>query len=239
MIDVGRPGLGPAAEALFFASPKKSTQKKGDPTSATPALSAGANLRRGYGGVGRRTHFAAAQRRSDNCGQSEHEAAASFGAAATPPEPRRRRSLKGLEDPTRAIAALGPHRASAARREPRAERSDGPSRLMPLWTCREAQSGRWVRAAQHARASCADSLQLFERSANGAQRVLQRHRPIEHRRLPRSEAQGTRPVGSPFFCLLFFGDQRKEGAPPGAVPGLPTSFMRRLSTRAQKSMLRI
>ena len=28
----GEPGLGPAAEALFFASPKKSTQKKGEPT---------------------------------------------------------------------------------------------------------------------------------------------------------------------------------------------------------------
>ena len=29
----GVPGLGPAAEALFFASPKKSTQKKGEPKS--------------------------------------------------------------------------------------------------------------------------------------------------------------------------------------------------------------
>jgi len=27
----GKPGLAPAGEALFFASPKKSTQKKGDP----------------------------------------------------------------------------------------------------------------------------------------------------------------------------------------------------------------
>ena len=52
-------------------------------------------LRRGSGGVGRRTHFAALQRRSDNRGQSEHEAAACCAAAATPPEPRRRRSLKG------------------------------------------------------------------------------------------------------------------------------------------------
>ncbi|MEO8024421.1 hypothetical protein, partial [Polaromonas sp.] len=26
-----KPGLAPAGEALFFASPKKSTQKKGDP----------------------------------------------------------------------------------------------------------------------------------------------------------------------------------------------------------------
>ena len=30
----GRPGLAPAGEALFFASPKKSTQKKGEPDSS-------------------------------------------------------------------------------------------------------------------------------------------------------------------------------------------------------------
>jgi hypothetical protein len=61
---------------LFFASPKKSTQKKGDPQSATPSLGEGANLRRVGCGVRRGTRFAAAQRRSDNRGESVHEAAA-------------------------------------------------------------------------------------------------------------------------------------------------------------------
>ncbi|MFN3571425.1 MAG: hypothetical protein ACK4VX_14180, partial [Polaromonas sp.] len=33
-----KPGLAPAGEALFFASPKKSTQKKGDPMVRVPPL---------------------------------------------------------------------------------------------------------------------------------------------------------------------------------------------------------
>ena len=49
------------ARHFFFASPKKSTQKKGDPQSATPSLCEGANLRRVGCGVRRRTHFALAR----------------------------------------------------------------------------------------------------------------------------------------------------------------------------------
>jgi hypothetical protein len=37
----------------------------------------------------------------------------------------------------------------------------------------------------------------------------------EHRRLPRSAAQGTQTIGSPFFCLLFFGETKKSELPPG------------------------
>ncbi len=36
-----KPGLAPAGEALFFASPKKSTQKKGDPMLRVPPLRCG------------------------------------------------------------------------------------------------------------------------------------------------------------------------------------------------------
>ncbi|MDO9112498.1 MAG: hypothetical protein Q7U63_01750 [Polaromonas sp.] len=36
-----KPGLAPAGEALFFASPKKSTQKKGDPMVWVPSLRCG------------------------------------------------------------------------------------------------------------------------------------------------------------------------------------------------------
>ena len=79
----------PAGEALFFASPKKSTQKKGDPQSATPSRCEGANLRRGGCGVRRGTRFAAAQRRSDSHGESDHEARALRRAchpATAPPQ---------------------------------------------------------------------------------------------------------------------------------------------------------
>ncbi len=42
----------------------------------------------------------------------------------------------------------------------------------------------------------------------------------EHRRLPRSAAQGSQTVGSPFFCLRFFGEAKKSRSPAGATPGL-------------------
>ena len=85
----------------------------------------------------------------------------------------------------------------------------------PLWPCREAQGVGRAWAAQHAHASCADLLRLSERSAESAQRVPQ-HRPMtEHRRLPRSAAQGTRQVGSPFLCLLSFGDPKESRCAAG------------------------
>ena len=42
----------------------------------------------------------------------------------------------------------------------------------------------------------------------------------EHRRLPRSAAQGTQTIGSPFFSLGFFGEAKKSKSPAGASPGL-------------------
>ena len=49
------------ARYLFFATPKKSTQKKGDPQSATPSRCYGANLQRGVCGVRRGTRYALAR----------------------------------------------------------------------------------------------------------------------------------------------------------------------------------
>src|SRR3989344_1521083 len=51
-VECGGRVVAPAGDSLFFASPKKSKQKKGDPQSATPSLCEGANLRRGGGGGG-------------------------------------------------------------------------------------------------------------------------------------------------------------------------------------------
>ncbi|QEA11658.1 hypothetical protein FOZ74_00545 [Comamonas flocculans] len=45
-----RPGLAPAGEALFFASPKKSAQKKGDPAVGVPCTALRGNLRRSRSG---------------------------------------------------------------------------------------------------------------------------------------------------------------------------------------------
>ena len=63
----------PAAHLLFLRRQEKKA-KEGDPQSATPALRYGANLRRCACGVRRGTRFAAAQRRSDSHGESDHEA---------------------------------------------------------------------------------------------------------------------------------------------------------------------
>ncbi|MEO8020833.1 MAG: hypothetical protein ABI660_03115, partial [Polaromonas sp.] len=41
----------------------------------------------------------------------------------------------------------------------------------------------------------------------------------EHRRLPRSAAQGSQTAGSPFLCLLSFGEQKKVSS-RRATPGL-------------------
>ena len=113
------------------------------------------------------------------------------GAHATPQPPRRRRSQQGVNTPTaiRVVAALDPACAvPCARRlrpQQRAERSNGPNGCLaahPLCMRRGAQRP----ADQGSRLS---ERSEFERDPAGR----------EHRRLPRSEAQGTQTVGSPFL----------------------------------------
>src|SRR5688572_7484396 len=58
LVLIPRPGLAPAGDLLFFASPKKRRQKKGDPTVCDPCASLRGNLRcSGFAGF-RRTRFA-------------------------------------------------------------------------------------------------------------------------------------------------------------------------------------
>jgi hypothetical protein len=57
----GMPGLAPAGEALFFASPKKSTQKKGEPNASPGTLCRYAVLL-GPGGVSLELGFASNNR---------------------------------------------------------------------------------------------------------------------------------------------------------------------------------
>ena len=119
------------------------------------------------------------------------------GAHATPQPPRRRRSQQGVNSQTaiRVVAALDPKKAApCARRlrpQQRAERSNGPSgcldvRLPIPSVCAEERSGQRIRARD-----CLSEAQRSEFERDPAGR--------EHRRLPRSEAQGTQTVGSPFL----------------------------------------
>ena len=88
------PGLAPAGEHLFFASPKKRCQKKGDPASCVPPLRCGQPgvLARG---ACRRTHCALS-RSAQTDASPDPPAAALLGTAT-----RAQTSI-------RAIAALGP-----------------------------------------------------------------------------------------------------------------------------------
>ncbi len=134
----------PAAHSLSFASPKESKQRKGDPKSATPSLRYGANLGRGACGVCRRTHcalrapFKQPRQVSPRCMRATTR-------MPTPQTPRPRRSPRGLNSPTRAIAALGLALRGAKRLRP-SRPSAAMARVVPppFWPCREAQCMGWA-----------------------------------------------------------------------------------------------
>ena len=120
-------GEGGSAESGGRDSPRRATsflvrdKKGGKETRPTACGPCGANLRRCACGVRRITHYAAAQLRSDKCGESDHEAGVSFGTPATPQAPRRRRSQKGG-------GRVGPSLRSASGSQAQAPRAGKPSR---------------------------------------------------------------------------------------------------------------
>jgi len=215
----------PAAHLLFFASPKKSRQKKGDPQSATPALRCGADLRRRAGGVRGGTRCAPAALRSNIPRESDHEASASFGAAATPPARRRRRSHRGESETG--------HRCAR------------PLTLLPLPLGEGWGEGIWGRAQRWPEWSRTPSARAEERRAWGGrvQRSMHALRALtccgclngapQARSEFRSTAPGPSTAGCPaaqrrghaqwgrlFFGPFLLAKQKKGTAPPGAYPGL-------------------
>ena len=218
----------PAAHLLFFASPKKSRQKKGDPKSATPPLRCGANLRRGAGGVRCGTHCAPAALRSDNRSESDHEAVASCGATATPPAPRRRRSPRGKDGTGHRCArprffSLFRLRERVGVRVSRAERSDGPLGFQcPSGRAekRRAWGGPGQRSMPRLRALTCCGCLSAESAANEASSAA----PPQARasQVARSEAKGHGQWGR-LSLPTFFGEAKKVGRPPGRIPGLDAS----------------
>ena len=173
----------------------------------------------------RGTHCAPAALRSDNHGESVHAAGVSCGTPATPQAPRRRRSHRGLKRPQtsiRAIASLGLDGTGAARRVvcgmwrlPFAARMLGRAQQWPEWMfgCPgpHTPSGRAEKRSA-GRIRAARCLSRRRVCAAPARR--------EHRRLPRCAAAGSRTAGSPFLCLLSFGEAKESESPAGAKPGL-------------------
>ena len=135
----------PAAHSLSFASPKESKQRKGDPKSATPSLAL-----RGKPGSGRLRGVPQNSLRAFGAPfrQLRQVSARSMRAATrmpTPQTPRPRRSPRGLNSPTRAIAALGLALRGAKRLRP-SRPSAAMARVVPppFWPCREAQCMGWA-----------------------------------------------------------------------------------------------
>ncbi len=206
---------------LFFASPKKSTQKKGDPQSATPSRCEGVNLHRVGCGVRRGTHCAAVQLRSDIHGESVHEARALRRACHPATAPTQAQPAGGgqpniqtTEQPDihSGHCCARPRLRSARRLRPR---SGGASEAMacvdvlppvPLWMRRGAQG----LADQGSRVS--------ERRA--AARVERDLVKPEHRRLPRSVSAGDADSGVALSLVPFFRRRERKGLACRATPGL-------------------
>ena len=192
-VEGGSRVVAPAGDSLFFASPKKSKQKKGDPKSATPALRFGANLRRSGCGVRRRTHCAPAAHRSNNCGKSVHEARA-LRRACHPATAPAQAQPQGV-DSRAAEQPHGPLLRSAPPEQREALARVSRAQQWPVWLSDLRVPLRMCRGAQR----LADQgSRLFERDSAGR----------EHRRLPQRAALGTQTVGSPSFA--FFSWRRKK-----------------------------
>jgi hypothetical protein len=137
VLEGGGRDVAPAGDSLFFASPKKSKQKKGDPAVRVPPLRCGqpAMLVRG---VRRVTHCAAAQLRSDKRGESVHAAGVSCGTPATPRPVLLGTHRREPETAARAFAALGPVSRAQATRAAKARPSAAMARVAarlstPCW----------------------------------------------------------------------------------------------------------
>ncbi|RZJ10342.1 MAG: hypothetical protein EON50_15580 [Acidovorax sp.] len=136
----------------FFRVAERKSPKKGRPPVCDPFASLRGNLRRGGCGVRRGTRFALA-RAARTATASQLTRHGRCDAHAHPPTaPPQAQPAGGgqpnIQTSTRAIAALGPERACASRRDREAERSNGPYGCPPPVPsgCAEERSGQRIRA---------------------------------------------------------------------------------------------
>ncbi len=209
----------PAAHLLSFASPKESRQRKGDPTVCDPF-----RLRRaGQPVSGRawgapRNSLRAFALRSDSRGESELKR---VRPAAHPPP-------HALPDTGASTREWGSHTGHRCARPPARERCAPrfrPSEAMARMGCwlfnsllyaPRSAAGGVACVPQDTQASLTSLPQLFERSAQRAVSSAA-HPAREHRRLPRSAAKGTQTAGSPFLCLLSFGEAKESKCAAGRI----------------------
>ena len=197
----------------FSCAHKKSRQKKAPPSLRPLRAATGQTCVPALAGCAAELTARCALR-SNNRGESEHEARASCGARATPQAPRRRRSHRGFHTGHRCAR---PHTGIRGRAQRWPE-----GFLTPLWPCREAQRLGRAWAAQHAHASCTDLLRLSERRERSEQSEFRSTAPgASIAGCPVAKRRGHGQWGRLSFAFFSLATQRKEGAPPGAYPGQP------------------
>ena len=134
----------------------------------------------------------------------------------TPQPPRRRRSQQGWEQNIQTAGhPFGPSLRSAqvAQHVALAPARWGRAKQRPVWMfCPQCPSG------------CAEERRVWRIRARDCLSEVKRSEferdpaKPEHRRLPRSKAQGTQTVGSPFLWFLSFGDAKERDSHAGRLP---------------------
>ncbi len=130
------PGCAPGGAVAFFCFAKRKSPKKRRPCCLRPLRCAAGQPGVLGHGVHRRTHFAATQLRSDNCGESVHEARALRRACHPAPcAPQAHTEGTHESDIPTGHRVARPHLAgaSATRCAGWAERSDGPYGCLDVW----------------------------------------------------------------------------------------------------------
>ena len=204
----------PAAQFLSLTRQRKEP-KKATPTSATPALRCGANLRRNACGVRRRTHCALA--RSVQTTAASQSTKRVHAALHAPPRKRRaagaasrgwknhtghrcaRPGQKPTPGPSAAMARVGVQVPSGRAEKRRAWGGHG-QRSMPM----------------HRDLTCCGCLSAVNEVNAASSAAPPRARASQ---VARSEAKGHGQWGRLFFAYFLLATQKKVGAPPGAYPG--------------------
>ncbi len=203
----------PGMRVTFFRVAERKSPKKGRPPVCVPCAAL-----RGKPASGRLRgapwNSLCAARAARTTTASQFTKHARSDARATPQPPRRRRSQQGVGQPNSQHPS-GPllRSASSRGRKRHALRKLGRAKQRPVWMfgspcpsgCAEERRAWRIRARD-----CLSEVKRSEFERDPAK--------PEHRRLPRSEAQGTKTVGSPFLWFLSFGDAKERDSPAGRLP---------------------
>ncbi len=208
LLDTPYAGMCARRRTFFSLSrQRKEGKRKATPHPESPAQGAGATCdARSWSGAAKLTARCAL--RSANGSESEHEAWACCAAHARPTPCASRHGLRGVEVHTG-------HRCAWPGGW--VERSDDPDRFPHPCGCAEEHSGRGERVRRRTHTHRDLTRRGCSSGARSAQRVPRRTPTASTAGCPGAPATGTRPVGSPFLCLLSFGEAKESRSPAGAT----------------------